>query len=233
MSVLHRVLAAVAVLVVLSCPCAMAGPVINDPVTWGPGSGLSGWTNAVTIGSEEATLSNPGTYLNIGFGQQVGEPQFEQDTVYTVDPDETGNFTGVNLRFSMYAEDILPLSSVVYMHSANTPGGYWQYEFANTGVGAWVQHEIGFVYSGDWVWSAGAGSEVQFWSDLAQVDWIGVNIARNLDTMAQDYRLDDWEYYYSVPEPGAVYVLVSSLLSMGLVFRKRLKFAVAGASKVS
>ena len=212
------------VIAALTITSMHAGPVLNDPETWD--SGLSGWVNT----TEDAALSNPDGYLRIAFGQQSGVPEFEEDTIFTQDPDRTGDFqiNYLNLRFSFYAEDLLPVSSVLYLHAAGEPDTtYWQYSFSNTEVGAWTEHNISFVYSEGWTWSAGAGDANQFWNDLANIDWIGVNIARGLDTREQAYGLDNWEYYIVIPEPGNIFILVSAVLSLVFTYRKRQEFALA------
>ena len=193
----------------------LAGPVLNTPETWD--SGLAGWTN--TTGN--AALSNPSNYLRITFSSQGGAPTFEEDTISTSGIDFTGNYQTnptLALRFSFYAEDVLPLSSVLYLHSAVSTSR-WEYVFANTVVGSWTTHTMEFIYGPGW---SGPGGAAEFQSDLSNIDWIGINIARKLDTIQQVYGIDDWEYFL-IPEPGTVCVLASAFLSLAFTFRKRLR----------
>lgn len=198
---------------------AYGGPILYDPETWD--SGTSGWTNEAPEGTGDASLSNPDGYLKITFPSQAGEPEYEEDTIYTKQAGETGNFAqfGNNLilSFRFYAEDVLPLSTVLYLHSSSS-GNIWEYAFANTAVGVWTRHEIAFIYDKGWAGPGGAGT---FRNDLSTIDWIGINIARKLDTIQQDYGLDDWVYF--IPEPGAMCMLASTFVSLMFALRKKLR----------
>ncbi len=198
---------------------AYGGPVLYDPETWD--SGTSGWTNAAPEGTGDATLSNPDNYLKITFAAQSGEPEYEEDTIYTKQADEVGSFRkygqNLTLSFRFYAADVLPLSSVLYMHSSSS-GNVWEYAFANTAVGVWQRHEIAFIYDRGWAGPGGAGT---FLNDLSTIDWIGINIARKLDTIQQNYGLDDWVYF--IPEPGAMCMLASTFVSLMFALRKKLR----------
>jgi len=186
---------------------AGTGPVLNTP------SDLSAWVNSVNgmflcIGAGQATLRQT-NYLNLTFGLQSGVPSYEDDTAYTSSAADKGVFTGLALKFKFYARQLSPLSAVVYMHSKVTPGGYWQYAFADSATPTGTsQQDIQFVYGygNGWTWSAGPGSQEQFESDLENVDWIGVNISRALDTAAQDYQIDGWQYY-ALPRHSPVALL--------------------------
>lgn len=196
---------------------AYGGPVLYDPETWD--SGTSGWTNEAPEGTGDATLSNPDNYLKITFAAQSGEPEYEEDTIYTKQADEIGYMrkNGLILSFRFYAEDVLPLSTVLYMHSSSS-GNIWEYAFANTAAGVWQRHEIFFIYDSGWAGPGGAGT---FWNDLGTIDWIGINIARKLETIQQDYGLDDWVYF--IPEPGAMCMLASTFVSLMFALRKKLR----------
>ncbi len=214
---------AVALALTVAASPVIAGPVLNDPETWS--GGLNGWESE----TGKASLDAASGYLEITFGPQLfgGPPQYEEDTIHTHSADETGNFQIADLavRFSFFAEDVLPLNSAVYLHQSGAPADeHWAYAFANTGVGSWQNQAVSFNYSANWV---GPGGAAAFWTALANVDWIGINIARRLDKIQQDYRLDNWEYgidsnLYSIPEPGTYCMLASALLSVAFTFRKRL-----------
>lgn len=201
-----------------------AGPVLNDPEMWTNSPSLSGWTNALPYGTELATLSNPSNYLRITFSEQTEGPEFETDTIYA----DSGNYVGgyqeggllLALRFDFYAEDVLPLTNMVYLHSAvsNTT---WEYVFTYTNLGTWVTYEVPFSYDAGWF---GPGGETEFWDDLANIDRIGITIARDWpNTIQQDYGIDNWEYYIIIPEPGTLGVLATAFLSLGVMFRRRRK----------
>lgn len=206
---------------VLCAGSVCAGPVLNDPEIWANVPSLEGWTNALPYGQETATLSNPSNYLRITFAQQSGQPQMETDTIYTEGGEHIGNYqiASLFLRFDFYAEDVLPLSSTLYLHSA-VRDTTWEYVFANTAVDTWTPHDVSFLYSPDW---SGLGGASEFWADLADIDRIGISVVRDWPNAAQqDYGLDNWEYY-AIPEPNTFAVLTAAFLSLGLTFRRRLK----------
>ena len=194
--------------------------VVNDPELWT--SGTAGWTN--TTG--DATLSNPGTggagpgegYLRITFGE-LGMPSYEEDTIYTDQEGDVGDYRiFLELRFSFYAEDTAPLSAVLYFHSTMSDS-IWEFAFGDDIiVGTWTDFAIMLDYDEGW---AGPGDADDFEADLANIDWIGINIARNPDVGQQDYGLDNWEYY--IPEPGTMSALAAAFLSLAVVFRKRVR----------
>lgn len=193
-----------------------AGPVLDTPETWD--SGLAGWTNTTGF----ATMSNPSNYLRITFGSQSGEPVYEEDTIFSSGADFTGNYQTSPLpmavTFSFYVEDVLPLSTVLYLHSP-TNDNRWEYALTNLVVDSWIEQEVIFSYSAGW---SGPGGASEFWSDLADIDWIGINIARKLDTIQQVYGIDNWMFFV-IPEPGTVCMLASAFISLAFTFRKRLR----------
>ena len=97
--------------------------------------------------TDDAELRNTEGYLQIVFDDQGGgPPSYEEDTIFTSHADETGNFRtnilgnglGIGLSFSFYASNSLPLSTVVYFHSAGEPStNYWQYAFDYDSLGSW------------------------------------------------------------------------------------------------
>ena len=194
-----------------------AGIALYTPQTWSntPYS-AEGWTN-LPFGTGLASLTNPGGYLNIRFSDQgAGPPAYEEDTVYANGSSYTGSYYSAGgIRFSFYAEDILPLSSVLYMHSG-VDASLWEFAFSNTMAGVWQQQDVPLAYSAGW---SGPGGAAAFSNALANIDWIGVNIARAMNTIQQDYGLDDWEYY--IPEPGATCLLAAALLALWFAWRRR------------
>lgn len=197
--------------------------VLDTPETW-TGAGAGNWENTTGLGA--FTPANPGGadhtgYLAIQFGLQGGAPAYEEDTIKNA-TDYNGSYGYTNgyplaLRFDFYAEDTLPLSSVLYVHSSSS-NVTWEYAFTSPGLG-WQTIEIPFEYSVSWVGpSAGA-----FSNDLGNVDWIGINIARKLDTIQQDYGIDDWEYYALVPEPASIMTGTMAVLTLGLTYGRRFR----------
>lgn len=216
----------------LLCSAARAGIVLEDPVMWSnaPPTTESWGSNAPTVGTGLATVDNPGTggagegegFLRITFQQQDAPPQFEEDVVWTQDGAYTGDYRAVNepdlgIQFNFYAEDLLPGSTIIFIHSASNDT-LWEHSFDQTVLGGWQQHAIKFS-DGNWL---GPGSQEDFWEDLATVDWIGVLVERSLDTREQQFGLDNWTYL-AIPEPGTTLVLTAALCSMAITFRRRLR----------
>lgn len=198
---------------------AHAGPVLGSPLDW-TGT-FHGWTNAAPTGDEIATMANPaGNYLRVEFPFNLA-PQI--DTFYTSDPGIIGDGdfasagSDLQLTFSFFAEDVVPVSSLVYLHS--TSGNpVWTYSFTPTGVG-WDTYQLVFDY--DSGWAGGTGSGVDFVNDLATIDWIGLNITTP-GGAAADYGVDDWGFTSYIPEPGNVCMMLTALLSLAWPHRKRL-----------
>jgi hypothetical protein len=200
--------------------CACAGIILNSPEMWSTAGSLAGWTNATPIGTQNSTLSNPSNFLRITFGDQGGVPVFEDDVIYSTNyaGSYLGSSSNLALRFSFFASNMLPAVSEIYIHNPN--GDIWELAF-NAVAGSWVQEDIRFNYSAGWV---GPGSSSQFWSDLANIDWIGVYIVRNIDTIQQNYGIDNWEFYQVIPEPGVFSILAACLLSGAIALRKRRQY---------
>lgn len=220
---LHRIL--LAAVIILSSLRAYGGIVLNDPEMWSIAGDLEGWTNAPPTNPApvDTTLSNPSNYLRITFDDQgAGPPSEEDDIIYTAGDDYTGSYQIgqlLGVTFDFLAEDMLPWAAALYLHSTVSTG-IWEYSFLDMlTAGSWSDVSIPFDYDAGWIGKPGGQS--QFWSDLAYIDWIGVDIARAWDTSLQDYGIDNWEYY--IPEPGSTCVLASALISLAFTFRKRLR----------
>jgi len=241
MNVKHKVFVLGAALLLMVNLQASAGPVSSDPnpETWPTGTygAPTPWAIAPGGVSGKAHLANPSGYLQINLDEVTMGDLTTEEKVYTTiapgAPKSLENFSGagLSLQFLFKALDVGPNSAMVYLHPSGTAAShYWQYTFVDetvTGVGSFQQN-IQFVYGfgNGWTLSDGEGSSGDFTTALASIDRIGVGILRT-GINAQTYGLDDWGYYTAVPEPGVVCVLLSALLSMALIFRKRLRFARA------
>ena len=210
--------------VVALATTSLAGPVLYTPETWT--NGLSGWANDPVGYPGDGTVANPSEFLALTFGAQpVGPPpSYEEDTLYTTGAAWTGDFQNVSslgVRFDFYAEDIAPGSVVLFMHSA-VSDSLWQYALSGFSVGVLSTQTVGFSYDyGGQAWAGPVGTDsTDFWDDLANIDWIGVNIARSLNTMEQTYRIDNWQYVI-VPEPGSICVIATALLSLAFTLKRR------------
>jgi hypothetical protein len=198
-----------------------AGPLLNTPETWDSPPAQEGWDNDAPdgVGTGDGTISASGGWLQIVFAEQVGEPTYEEDTMYANGADYIGNYTTstpLAVRFQFYASDILPGDVALYVHSSDGGGALWEYALTVGSVGQWIDIAVPLYYTSDWV---GPGGSADFLVDMASVDWIGVNIARStLDLGEQEYRIDNWEYF--VPEPGTIWALVAAFFSLSIAARQ-------------
>lgn len=206
------------VCLLLALRTADAGIVLNDPELWD--SGTAGWENTAPIGTETADLDNPGTggpdgggdgYLSITFNQMG----VAQDTIYTSGEAYTGNYQlyqplGLSVTFDFYS----PISSsgmtALYLHSA-VSDDLWTYAF--DAASGWNSYAISFDYDAGW---SGWGTSADFWDDLANVAWIGINIED--PGGGNIYGLDNWQY--AIPEPGQIFLSLAAMLSMLLAWRR-------------
>jgi len=150
--------------------------------TWDSGD-TAGWG----LSSSEATLSNPGGYLNVRFGQQDAPRCASDIAMLTVDPD--GTPTAVSFNFCAF--DVVPSSVRVYFHSS-VSGNRWYLPLQLTQASEWVSYNIPLTFDAGW----GMGpisSEQQFLSDIQSIDWAGVYVRRHGDVAAQDYGIDDFQ----------------------------------------
>jgi len=213
--------AMIAVAVFFAAQCLHAGIILNSPEMWTNPPSLSGWSASNGV----VTLSNPSSgvssqYLRITFPLQSGPPQDEEDIVYANGSGYTGSYTNAtSLQFRFYEEDLISPLTQVYLHSA-IDGSTWEYTFSVASTGTWYQETIPLSYSASWI---GPGGPSQFVADLANIDWAGVYIAGNFNSMQQDYGLDNWGYYQGtgVPEPGVLTILCTAFLSFAILFRRR------------
>jgi hypothetical protein len=209
--------------VVLSAQSLRAGVLEHEGEMWTNAPSVEGWQEA-----GPATIENPGTggadgvgdgYLRISFAAYGGPPVFQSDLVYADFGDYIGSYQegALQVSFEFYVEDVLPSASVVYLHST-VSGGTWKLAFNNTQVGTWQQHVVLFDYDAGWYGVAGGAD--QFWADLANIDWIGINISR-WSNAEYDYGLDNWAY--KVPEPCSAGILAAACLSVAFAVSRRKK----------
>jgi len=216
-------LALSAVCVVFCWSNALYGVQLGSQQTWSSAPSVEGWQNTTGYGA----LSNPGGggagpglgYLRITFGAQGGTPVPQDDTIFASGPDYNGSYQidNLTLTLSFYVQDVPALSTILYLHSL-VSGNTWEYAFSQSSLGVWADHTIPFAYGAGWT---GPGNATDYWNDLANVEWVGVNVGRSLDTMQQVYGVDNWQC--QVPEPGTLGLMISGLIPLAAGFRARSK----------
>ena len=112
-----------------------------------------------------------------------------------------------------------------------TDGAVWFYQVDNI-VDGWGNYTVGITSESGWVgWDSAAVGATQlsgtFLTDLASVDHLGFSIAYVADLDGQQYAFDD--VALQIPEPETYLVLGMALLSVAVVFRKRISDSLAEA----
>ena len=215
---------------------AVAAPIVgtNESFT----AGAQGWVvqNVGGPGSGGVTApqqpsgGNPGAYLRMVFGAQT--PGAGQNAQFVANSGSSGGaYVGnyvlgygdaLYVTFDLLAENFLPSSMALYLHSA-VSGNTWAYNLNAPGsLGVWRGYSVSFASGlaapGGWQFAGGpGGTPAQFLSDLNNVDWIGIYISRFGSSLEEDYGLDN--FLLHVPEPGTLYVLSAVLLSLCMTFR--------------
>lgn len=193
-------------------------------------SSTEGWTSMQTW----VSLQNPGSggiddtgYLRIHLdatATEAGEPGAEWYALART-PGSTyfaGNYTGRQLGFDFFAEDTEPTYVQIRWQSTTNTAVWRSTIYAgssgNMPLGSWTTM-IAPTFASYTDWNYGGGSQEQFISDLAAVDWIGVYVWRD-GAEEQDYGMDDLRLM--VPEPEEYLMLASALIGLAYALRKRL-----------
>ena len=223
----HKIVVLLLGMAVLFCAGpALASPTLDTTQTW-TGTSINGWTNT----DAEAVLDNPGSggntgggsdgYLRIKFPDQGGPPMEQSDTIRSTNVADTGNYQQywpyMQVSFDFKGEAYAPVSPALYFETSVGGGDTWIYSFTyeTSSVGSWVNFAVPFQYDADAWSSIGGGGATEFYNALAAVDWIGINLSRNLDDSGdQFYGLDNWKYYEIIPEPGSLCMLGVALSSL-------------------
>jgi hypothetical protein len=201
------------------------GSISYELVTWGSGGNTLGWAS---VGGGGADVTSPGTggnpdgYLNMQFVVTgVSGPQI--DAIANGGAGYTGNYTtDTALRFN-YLGYPGSVASLYFDSSAGAAGSTWELtlpEGSHTWRTLTVAMREGTQFPGYDGWTDVSGSGDSFLLALSQVDRIGLIIQTTSAPGTYDFGLDNWQFY--VPEPGAMSMVMTALLSIGLTFRRRL-----------
>ena len=201
------------------------------PETWDTAGDLNGWTFAVGTppnggaSSVDAAAIGGHTAARISFAAQ-GFAAPEDEKFYAVEGSSSDHFAGnenytlsdYGVRFSFYADDYTtPAETLSVFFYSGTSGRTWQYGLSGpAAIDTWYTYGVPMSWDANWT-SAGFG-QTEFNADLADVDQLGIWVARSSNLGAQSYGLDDFEVY--VPEPGTWAMLAFTLLSLGLTLRR-------------
>ena len=197
----------------------------DDPAFWTIASG----------GSSGPLDINPNT---------TGDATVHSDVHYTTASALIGDLptkygvTGDNpyLQFNFYYDSSAGPQNGLGFYFASTSGREWYYDIDSNYVSAgWNTFRLQLDYdadpypSGNSLWyreNSGSESETDFNTDIANVSRVGFWIAYNENT-TQGHKLG--LYGVSVPEPETYLILGMALLSVAIVFRKRISESLAEA----
>ena len=206
---------AATILPVSADPPPVVVPYLETFDSWTPPeTEVKGWELFDALNWRTRPMSNVGGALNATFGSQtISFPASYIVRTTSVSP--ASNFHGnywaggiSKIKFRFYAEDLLPHSVRVYVHTPN--GDLWWYhpiDLSAMATGQWYDMEAILSYAQGWFNGIG-DTEGLFNASLQNVDWIGVYIRRNGSMNQQDYRIDDVEVE-GTPAAGSISGLVS------------------------
>jgi hypothetical protein len=161
------------------------------------------------------TGGNPQGYLDMHF-DGAAFPTIEQDFLVTQAPDYVGDYTGRRLNFNFLGYPSSACS--VYFESTAGGGSVWVQDFT-VDMNGWMGVDVGFGNGS--AWTRISGPEDNFALALTQVSEIGVAIQHLNTGIALDYGIDNWQAY--VPEPGAVAMYLTALISTLVVCRTQIR----------
>lgn len=189
-------------------------------------AGPHGWTNTHQWTTLDVVPSggHTGGWLRATFPDTgAAGPDEWYDTLYTPAANLfAGSWrTNMTVAFDFWASNQQP--AVIQVRWASTNEHVWQHTvFDGTTdiipVGSWTSFRTPtFANYEDWDW--GGGSQESFLSDLAAVNWIGVQIWR-YGPGEEVYGLDDFRL--QAPEPAEYLMIVAALgVAAATLLRKR------------
>lgn len=231
---------------VLACATAPAAIIaIND---WE--SGAEGWTieNADTPPpSNYGTLTDPAVLGGENALQvtadTTGIPGVIRDLIYASGANSLVTSGGYDLpwaavEFDFYAGaggatfDEPAELRLFFVYDAGGAGEMvWYYDVNVTGASGWDSYWVDMEYSAGWYNMGGFNTEANFLTALTDVDQIGFMLTYQPNLAGQTYGFDN--VTLSVPEPEEYAVLAFALVSLCIVFRKRLNESLSAVRLLS
>jgi len=182
------------------------------------------------------TVTDGGTSMNID--PDTPDNTYRADVQYTTDDALTGNLEdrgavgdAPSLVFNFYANangDGTGIPQNLGFYFASTSGGEWYYDIDTSYISdGWNTFGIQLNqsaqgYGGSWYEEAGGST-----FSITDVTRVGLWIAYNGNNSTQEHRIG--LYGLSVPEPETYLILGMALLSVAIVFRKRISESLAEA----
>jgi len=167
------------VLTALFVSAALAQEPVTLLDTWEE-AGVGAWTG----GTPQATLSNPGGYLGVGFKAQSA-PAFVAVTVRRT----MSSVLLTNISFRVTATEA-PSALRLCFHSTASDT-VWCLVITPPAAGNWTTVDVPLEY--DAGWSIGPlRSRAQFNRDVLNIDWVGVYVRRSGSCAAHSVMIDDF-----------------------------------------
>lgn len=170
--------------VVLVVPLALGlDPLVNIE-TWSSPGDVAGWTNS----GGSVYLDNPSDYLEMHFNSQSGPPGAQSDTNW-VNVQGNGIYL-TNISFNFRSVSHQPGSLWLYFHSQS--GYTWYHVIPPPNPTEWTNLSVSMSFDANWYTDSPHWTAENLSNDLKSVEWIGLYIARAMDSSPQDYLLDDF-----------------------------------------
>jgi hypothetical protein len=223
-----------------------AVPTLDTPEGWSNSGNEEGWVEETVDGAgstiAQSDAFNGETALVVTFAAQ-GFPASSSSRIAAGTGASSGNFTGdysgldpnTRVRFELYAEDHQPSDLAVYFESDQSGSlRRWTLSFSGAlpTVGTWTEYAAQMQYGAGWDTPGSPGSAA-FNADLADVDELGVLIARGGSTDQQDFGMDDFRLSVTIPEPHTWALLGVALVSVARTVRRSRKDDDEDADTVS
>ncbi len=207
------------------------------------GHEFSGWQSGAEWsgtgsgdGSPEAALAGTSFLTVDPSAQGIGVQDMDYFRTDAFSTDVSG-MTGISFDFYASGEGGgvgAPARMGAYFYSAED-STYWLYEIADTAISdGWNTYSFEFS-SGSWT----SYTDADYWAfnsygaptadQLTNVTEIGFSVAYLEDNDIQTYGVDKFGLSLTVPEPETYLVLGMALLSVAVVFRKRISDSLAEA----
>lgn len=243
----------------VTASCSIATPILFDYED-GENIAFSDWAieevNAGTV--EGAIAGEPGAGTTVGANNNAisitadtaGDITPRTDVIFTTafnpgggaDMNSYGPYSTdiAGIRFDFYAGangDGTGAPIDLGFYFSTTDNEVWYYTISGIADG-WNTYFTYFDYNygsgwygySDNTWGTDISSQVEFDAAIANVDRIGLYITYQTDLDGQQYGIDD--FGLTVPEPETYMVLGMALLSVAVVFRKRITESLAEARSV-
>lgn len=214
--------------------------VILTQETW-TAAGTAGWTatNSTRDGASYATnIANVGSRLRISGGD--ASVNAEEDYIFV----DSGPLAGNQNYLSYNGSNVTSIAFDFYTISAGTNqipnyGQLSVYFVSDKGGSNWIWYYTIDItagttsyladlmnYSGWWNTQGAHWNQASFNTDLGDVDEIGILLTYWPNIGNQTYEIDNFTINTLIPEPRDFAIILAALLSLALVFRRRLSDAM-------